>query len=278
QLGDRLDRQIEPALARIFRKQRAVAGVDPSHDGRLVILQLRILGKVLGEMPEQGGRGGNADEEHDRAGREQEAEETYEEPHRRRPAATRFRSIAAVLSNPAQQDARSPATGLMRKAPRQSRLVALVCGQTEAGRIAQFDPPGPPAPASRVAKKVATACTMESVARARQLSDSRYLRSWLLDTYPSSTSTEGTSGAFSTRNPADFSGCLCNREVSLSSLTSAWARFAENVLVSRCTRSIRMSATSLGSALRSTPAMMSARFSASARRSASASEAVSESV
>ena len=43
----------------------------------------------------------------------------------------------------------------------------------------------------------------------RQSSEIRCSRSPLFETYPSSTSTDGTSGAFSTLNPADLSGFLC---------------------------------------------------------------------
>ncbi len=73
ELGDRLDRQIEAAFARVFGEQRPVGRVHPGHHRRLVILQLRILRQALGKMPEQAGRGGDADEKQDRAGREQEA-------------------------------------------------------------------------------------------------------------------------------------------------------------------------------------------------------------
>ena len=49
---NRLDRQIEPALPGVFAEQRAVRGMDAGHHRRLVILQLRIVGQVLGEMPD----------------------------------------------------------------------------------------------------------------------------------------------------------------------------------------------------------------------------------
>ncbi len=56
------------------------------------------------------------------------------------------------------------------------------------------------------------------------------------------------------------------------------ANCTEKLLVSRCARSTRILATSSGSALKSTPAITSALFSASARRAAVASEARSDSV
>ena len=66
---------IEPALAGIFGDQRAVGRMHARHHRRLVILQLRIVRQVLGEMPQQAGGAGDADHEQDGAGREQEAEE-----------------------------------------------------------------------------------------------------------------------------------------------------------------------------------------------------------
>ena len=50
---NRLDRQIEPALLGVFAEQRAVGGMDARHHRRLVILKLRIVRQVLGEMPDQ---------------------------------------------------------------------------------------------------------------------------------------------------------------------------------------------------------------------------------
>src|SRR3979411_1506844 len=61
-----------------------------------------------------------------------------------------------------------------------------------------------PALASRLAKKTVITCAIEPTVRDRQVSETRCSRSPLLDTYPNSTSTEGTSGAFNTLKPADF--------------------------------------------------------------------------
>ena len=78
QLGHRLDRDVEPPLARVFAEQRAVGGVHARHHRRLVILQLRIVRQVLGKMPEQAGGRGDADHEQNGAGREQKAEEAQD--------------------------------------------------------------------------------------------------------------------------------------------------------------------------------------------------------
>ena len=81
QLRHRLDRDVKPALARVFGDQRAVAGVHARHHRRLVVLELRVIRQVLGEMPEQPGRAGDADHEQDGPCREQEAEEAQQELH-----------------------------------------------------------------------------------------------------------------------------------------------------------------------------------------------------
>ena len=83
QLRHRLDRQVEPALAGIFGDQRPVGRVHARHHRRLVVLKLRIVRQVLGEMPQQAGRGGDADQEHDGPAGEQEAEEAQKESHGR---------------------------------------------------------------------------------------------------------------------------------------------------------------------------------------------------
>ena len=66
QLRDRLDRQIQPAFLGIFAEQRAVRRVHARHHRRLIVLQLRIVGQVLGIMPDQPRRRGDADQKHDR--------------------------------------------------------------------------------------------------------------------------------------------------------------------------------------------------------------------
>ena len=81
ELRHRLDRQIEPALVGIFGEQRAVGGMHPRHHRRLIILKLRVVRQILGEMPQQAGDGGDADDEQDRSRREQKAEEPQQELH-----------------------------------------------------------------------------------------------------------------------------------------------------------------------------------------------------
>ena len=81
QLRHRLDRQIEPALARIFGEQRAIGRMHARHHRRLVILELRIVRQILGIVPQQARRRGHADDEQDRPGGEQEAQKAEDEFH-----------------------------------------------------------------------------------------------------------------------------------------------------------------------------------------------------
>jgi hypothetical protein len=83
QLRNRLDRQIEAALLGVFAEQRAIRRVDARHDRRLVILKLRIVRQVLGEMPDRAGDAGNAHEEHDGSGGKQETKKPDEQAHYR---------------------------------------------------------------------------------------------------------------------------------------------------------------------------------------------------
>ena len=52
-VGNRLDRQIEPALARELAHQRAVGGMDAGRDRRLVLRQHLVVGQVLGEIADE---------------------------------------------------------------------------------------------------------------------------------------------------------------------------------------------------------------------------------
>ena len=70
-LRDRLDRQVEPPLLGVFGKQRTVRRMHPRHHRRFVVLQLRIVRQVLGEMPDQAGGSTDPDQEQDRPRREQ---------------------------------------------------------------------------------------------------------------------------------------------------------------------------------------------------------------
>ena len=81
ELGHRLDREVEPPLARIFGEQRAVGGVHPRHDRGLVVLQLGVVRQRLGVVPQQSGGRRDPDHEQDRPGGEQQAEEAQQQSH-----------------------------------------------------------------------------------------------------------------------------------------------------------------------------------------------------
>ena len=74
-LRHRLDRNVEPALGGVLSHQRPIAGVHAGHHRRFVVLKLRIVRQVLGEMPEHAGDGADAHQEHDGPGRKHEAAE-----------------------------------------------------------------------------------------------------------------------------------------------------------------------------------------------------------
>src|SRR5947209_13009696 len=88
-----------------------------------------------------------------------------------------------------------------------------------------------PLTAKRVVKYVSIACTIESAVRSRHSCEINDLRSVLLVTKPSSTSTDGTSGALRTTKLADFKGFWCSRVAGFIALTKACAHCTENVLV-----------------------------------------------
>ena len=94
QLRNRLNRQIEPAFVGVFGKQRAIGGVNPRHHRRLVILKLRIIRQVFGVMPQNACHRADHCEKDNGSGSEQEAEETDQKFHRRRPATMRTRAVA----------------------------------------------------------------------------------------------------------------------------------------------------------------------------------------
>ena len=97
QFRHRLDRQIQPAFLGVFAEQRAVRGMDPRHHRRLVVLELRIVGQILGEMPDQPRGRGNADQEHHGSSGEQETEETDEQSHKSYPVVSLPSSSAIAL-------------------------------------------------------------------------------------------------------------------------------------------------------------------------------------
>ena len=59
ELWHRLDRNVETPLARVFREQGTVGGMHPGHHRGLIVLQLRVVGKRLGVVPQQAGRRGD---------------------------------------------------------------------------------------------------------------------------------------------------------------------------------------------------------------------------
>ena len=83
---NRLDRQIQAPLLGIFAEQRTVGRVNARHYRRLIVLQLRIVRQVLGEMPDQARHGGNADKEYDRSRGKQKAHESQQQAHRQYPS------------------------------------------------------------------------------------------------------------------------------------------------------------------------------------------------
>ncbi len=86
----------------IFAEQRAVRRVNARHDRRLIILQLGIIGQILGEMPDRPGNGGNAHQEHDGSGGEQETQEPHQQAHYRLsvPAHCAINAGAFLSANP----------------------------------------------------------------------------------------------------------------------------------------------------------------------------------
>ena len=74
-------RQIEAPLARVFGQQAAVGGVDARHHRRLIVLQLAVVGEVLLELPDHRGDDASADNEDNRARREEKTKETGDAAH-----------------------------------------------------------------------------------------------------------------------------------------------------------------------------------------------------
>ena len=74
-------RKIKTPLAGIFGDKRSVARMDPRHHRRFVILERRIIRQAAFEFPNQKPRRASPDDKHDRAGRENETEETGYVPH-----------------------------------------------------------------------------------------------------------------------------------------------------------------------------------------------------
>ena len=118
QIGNRGGRQVKPALARIFRQQAAVGGVDAGHHRRLVVLELAEVGQILLVFPDDGAEHRRRDHEDDRAGREYEAEEakyrahrtykTFACAHRRARLPLDERTIAGPPATPRRRERPSP--------------------------------------------------------------------------------------------------------------------------------------------------------------------------
>src|ERR1700720_4529317 len=74
-------RKIKTPLAGIFGDKRSVARMDPRHHRRFVVLERRIIRQASFEFPNQKPRRASPNDEHDRARRENETEETGYLPH-----------------------------------------------------------------------------------------------------------------------------------------------------------------------------------------------------
>ena len=65
EVGHRLDRQIEPPLARVLGDQLAVGRVDARHHRRLVLRQAVVVGQVGVERLQKNARGHSETEKHE---------------------------------------------------------------------------------------------------------------------------------------------------------------------------------------------------------------------
>ena len=82
ELGHRLDRDVEAPLLGVLGDKGAVGSVHARHHRRLIVLQRRVVGQILGEMPDDVGGARRAAHEQDRAGGEQESEKPHQQSHR----------------------------------------------------------------------------------------------------------------------------------------------------------------------------------------------------
>ena len=204
ELWHRLDRQIEPALLGIFAEQRTVGRMDARHHRRLVILKLRVVGQVLGEMPDRARDAGHADQEHDGPGGEQETQKPDQQAHYRSSVPTLCADICGVYPDTAIPPNELPLRGRTIKGPAdniadsedQQPIFYTVAAVAKLGlgppdgtlfslplRDAHrtFHLPGP-AVASRLAKNASIACAIDPTVRFRQFSDTRCSRSPLFET------------------------------------------------------------------------------------------------
>ena len=93
----RLDRQVEPALARILGEQLPVGGMHAGHHRGLIVLKLRVVRQLPREVPEDAGHGGDGHQEHDGPAGENPAKEAQHESHDRYPAPGPLRSKIPVV-------------------------------------------------------------------------------------------------------------------------------------------------------------------------------------
>ena len=92
--------QVEPSLAGIFGQQAAIARLHAGQHGRLVFLELGVVRQILLEFPHRHGRHAGDDDEHQRAGGEQETKEPGDMPHRETPREQSSESNAAAGNRP----------------------------------------------------------------------------------------------------------------------------------------------------------------------------------
>ena len=201
ELWNRLDRQIEAALLGVFAEQRTVGRMDARHHRRFVILKLRIVGQVLGEMPDRARDAGDAHQEHDGSGGKQETQKPDQQAHYRSSVPTLCGDICGVCPSTAIPPNGPPLRGRTIKGPADNIgrfrrpygvfLYRCRCGQTRAWatlwhafqlnfhatRIRFFICP----PAS-LAKKASIACAIDPTVLFRQFSDTRCSRSPLFET------------------------------------------------------------------------------------------------
>ena len=79
--GNFVRREIEPSLARIFSEQAAVSRVHARHDGRLIVLELRVVRKVLLMLPDDAGKNRSRYDKQQRARSKYEADYTSDLAH-----------------------------------------------------------------------------------------------------------------------------------------------------------------------------------------------------
>jgi hypothetical protein len=95
ELWNCLDRQVEAPFLGVLAEQRAVRRMHARHHRRLVILKLRIVRQVLGKMPDRARDAGDAHQEQNGSGGEQETQKPDQQAHCRSSVPT-FAPLAAA--------------------------------------------------------------------------------------------------------------------------------------------------------------------------------------